>query len=89
MNQLLWYYADLEKQKCYSLPGGLPDIENNAESCFFWRRFSKYTNFMIIALVLNKTNRLYFCTHKRTVYSKLRSRFSGPVSAWSICSRSS
>lgn len=27
LNQLLWYYADLEKQKCYSLPGGLPDWE--------------------------------------------------------------
>ena len=25
LNQLLWYYADLEKQKCYSLEGGLPD----------------------------------------------------------------
>ena len=27
MNNLLWYYADLEKQKCYSLEGGLPDWE--------------------------------------------------------------
>ena len=26
MNQLLWYYADLEYTKCYSLPGGLPGI---------------------------------------------------------------
>ena len=25
LNQLLWYYADLEKQKCYSLEGGFPD----------------------------------------------------------------
>jgi hypothetical protein len=25
LNQLLWYYADQEKQQCYSLPGGLPD----------------------------------------------------------------
>jgi transient receptor potential cation channel subfamily C protein 4 len=24
MNQLLWYYADREYTKCYSLPGGLP-----------------------------------------------------------------
>ena len=23
LNQLLWYYADLEKQKCHSLEGGL------------------------------------------------------------------
>ena len=27
LNNLLWYYADLEKQKCYSLEGGLPDWE--------------------------------------------------------------
>ena len=27
MNQLLWYYADLEYEKCYSLPGGLPDLK--------------------------------------------------------------
>lgn len=25
LNQLLWYYADLEKQKCYHLPGGEAD----------------------------------------------------------------
>ena len=23
MNQLLWYYADLEYDKCYSLPGSI------------------------------------------------------------------
>ena len=40
MNQLLWYYADLEKQECYSLPGGLPDFDNEPESCVSWRRFS-------------------------------------------------
>ena len=27
MNQLLWYYADLEYEKCYSLPGGLPNLK--------------------------------------------------------------
>ena len=29
LNQLLWYYAALEKQKCYSLPGGEADWEVN------------------------------------------------------------
>ena len=38
--QLLWYYADLEYNKCYSLPGGLPDTENNGNSCLVWRRFA-------------------------------------------------
>ncbi|ODM97381.1 Transient-receptor-potential-like protein [Orchesella cincta] len=39
LNQLLWYYADLEKDKCYSLPGGLPDWKSNGEACMKWRRF--------------------------------------------------
>jgi len=41
LNQLMWYYSDLERKECYSLPGGLPDWENKEESCFFWRRFAK------------------------------------------------
>ncbi|CAB4063023.1 TRPC4 [Lepeophtheirus salmonis] len=40
MNQLLWYYADLEYNKCYSLPGGLPDLKNQGTSCVVWRRFA-------------------------------------------------
>jgi len=40
MNQLMWYYAELEMHKCYSLPGGLPDIDHQAQSCFIWRRFA-------------------------------------------------
>ncbi|CAL4075123.1 unnamed protein product, partial [Meganyctiphanes norvegica] len=39
-NQLMWYYAELEMQKCYHLPGGLPDIDHQAQSCFIWRRFA-------------------------------------------------
>lgn len=41
LNQLLWYYADLEKDKCYHLPNGLPDFENNEKACAIWRRFAK------------------------------------------------
>nr|XP_053627828.1 transient receptor potential protein-like isoform X1 [Cherax quadricarinatus] len=39
LNQLLWYYADMDMRKCYSLPGGArnPTQEN---SCAIWRRFS-------------------------------------------------
>ncbi|XP_031783757.1 transient receptor potential protein isoform X2 [Nasonia vitripennis] len=40
MNQLLWYYADLEKNKCYHLPNGLPDFDNNEKACATWRRFA-------------------------------------------------
>ncbi|CAO1395343.1 unnamed protein product [Diamesa serratosioi] len=40
LNQLMWYYADLEKNKCYHLPSGLPDFDNNEKACAIWRRFS-------------------------------------------------
>ncbi|XP_045539384.1 transient-receptor-potential-like protein [Papilio machaon] len=39
LNQLLWYFAELEKQKCYVLPGGLPDWDNAGDSCMKWRSF--------------------------------------------------
>ncbi|CAO1399889.1 unnamed protein product [Diamesa tonsa] len=39
LNQLLWYYADLEKAKCYSMPGGLADWDNQGDACMKWRRF--------------------------------------------------
>ncbi|XP_052744567.1 transient-receptor-potential-like protein isoform X2 [Bicyclus anynana] len=39
LNQLLWYFADLEKSKCYVLPGGLPDWDNAGDSCMKWRSF--------------------------------------------------
>lgn len=42
MNQLLWYYADMERKVCYSLPNGGADFDNNREACIFWRRFAKY-----------------------------------------------
>ncbi|XP_063613764.1 transient-receptor-potential-like protein, partial [Penaeus indicus] len=39
LTQLLWYYNDLEKQKCYSLPGGLADWKANGDACMKWRRW--------------------------------------------------
>ncbi|XP_050299410.1 transient receptor potential protein isoform X2 [Anthonomus grandis grandis] len=40
LNQLLWYYAELEKNKCYHLPSGLPDYDNNDKACSIWRRYA-------------------------------------------------
>ncbi|KAF7993327.1 hypothetical protein HCN44_006387 [Aphidius gifuensis] len=41
MNQLMWYYADLEKSKCYHLPNGdLPDFDSQEKACSIWRRFA-------------------------------------------------
>ncbi|CAG9767035.1 unnamed protein product [Ceutorhynchus assimilis] len=40
LNQLLWYYAELEKNKCYHLPSGLPDYDNNDKACTIWRRYA-------------------------------------------------
>nr|XP_023013242.1 transient receptor potential protein-like [Leptinotarsa decemlineata] len=40
MNQLLWYYAELEKKKCFHLPNGLPDFEGADKACAIWRRYA-------------------------------------------------
>ncbi|XP_042237960.1 transient receptor potential protein-like isoform X2 [Homarus americanus] len=40
INQLMWYYAELEMKKCYHLPGGLPDFQDEGQACFIWRRWA-------------------------------------------------
>ncbi|XP_041969078.1 transient receptor potential protein isoform X2 [Aricia agestis] len=40
LNQLMWYYAELEQRKCYHLPNGLPDFDNQERACTIWRRFA-------------------------------------------------
>ncbi|TGZ49035.1 Transient receptor potential protein [Temnothorax longispinosus] len=40
MNQLMWYYADLEKKKCYHESDELPDFDNQEKACSIWRRFA-------------------------------------------------
>ncbi|XP_023310819.1 transient-receptor-potential-like protein [Anoplophora glabripennis] len=40
LNQLLWYFSDLEKKKCYHLPNGEPDFDNAGDACMKWRRFA-------------------------------------------------
>lgn len=42
LNQLLWYYADLEKQKCYHLHPDVADFDESEKPCTVWRRFAKY-----------------------------------------------
>lgn len=39
LNQLLWYFAELEKRKCYA---GIadPDWDAASDACIRWRRFS-------------------------------------------------
>lgn len=41
MNQLLWYFSELERKKCYSLPDGQPNWDEHADSCTKWRSFAK------------------------------------------------
>lgn len=41
LNQLLWYYADLEKHKCYHEHPEVPDFDAAEKACSIWRRFSK------------------------------------------------
>lgn len=40
LNQLMWYYAELEKDKCYHLPNGLPDFDGQERACTIWRRYA-------------------------------------------------
>lgn len=40
LNQLLWYYADMEKQQCFSGPDGTENWTQQRDSCLAWRRFS-------------------------------------------------
>ncbi|EEB10642.1 transient receptor potential protein, putative [Pediculus humanus corporis] len=41
INQLLWYYSNLEKVKCFGEDGTLePDFDNNEKACTVWRRFA-------------------------------------------------
>ncbi|KAF2354684.1 Ion transport domain [Trinorchestia longiramus] len=39
LNNLLWYYAELDRQRCYPLHGGGPNPDAEM-SCSVWRRFS-------------------------------------------------
>ena len=39
MNQLLWYYADLEYDKCYG-DDDIPDPQYATTACVVWRRFA-------------------------------------------------
>ncbi|KZC10761.1 PREDICTED: transient receptor potential protein [Dufourea novaeangliae] len=42
MNQLMWYYADLEKMKCYNIKDfpDLPNFDDQEKACSIWRRFA-------------------------------------------------
>nr|XP_022912725.1 transient-receptor-potential-like protein [Onthophagus taurus] len=40
LNQLLWYFSDLERKKCFRLKNKLPDWTNSRESCLKWRKFA-------------------------------------------------
>lgn len=40
LNQLLWYFADLEKRKCY-IGIGEPSWDAASEACIRWRRLMK------------------------------------------------
>ncbi|KAI4463490.1 transient receptor potential channel [Holotrichia oblita] len=42
LNQLLWYFSDLERKRCYHLSGGDADWKNERDACIKWRGFAKY-----------------------------------------------
>jgi len=92
------YYADLEKQVCYSLPGGLPDFEVNNLVSQFVRQIS-IIRFDLYLPILNTFSIFififefyFFRTTKILVslgvalqtFGRLRSHFSGQALDWSI-----
>ncbi|RVE51850.1 hypothetical protein evm_003470 [Chilo suppressalis] len=40
LNQLMWYYAELEKNKCYHHPNGIADFDTQERACTIWRRYA-------------------------------------------------
>ena len=47
LNQLLWYYADMEKKRCptamlYPSSSGSSNVTTDSNACIVWRRFAKY-----------------------------------------------
>lgn len=52
LNQLLWYYADMEKKKCNTatvpVNGTMPD----PDACVVWRRFAKLACFISLIYLL-------------------------------------
>lgn len=61
LNQLLWYFADLEKQKCFTLPNDQADWANSGDACMKWRRFGKYV--FIAPLFVSLLNfDFFFCS---------------------------
>lgn len=43
LNQLLWYYAELEQKKCFHLHRDVTDFDDQEKACTIWRRFSRYS----------------------------------------------
>lgn len=44
LNQLLWYYADMEKKRCptaMAYPANT-NVTTDSNACIVWRRFAKY-----------------------------------------------
>lgn len=58
LNQLLWYFSDLERKKCYHLNGGNPDWQNERDSCIRWRGFAKYVHPIYLLRILE--NKIFY-----------------------------
>lgn len=54
LNQLLWYYADLESKKCYHDNSDVADFEKEEKACSTWRRFAKLVHFSLIMTTVVK-----------------------------------
>jgi len=52
MNQLLWYYADLEEIRCHTPDPDVANFHDEEKACSIWRRFYKYERFCFIKRIM-------------------------------------
>jgi transient receptor potential cation channel subfamily C member 4 len=48
MNQLLWYYAELEMLRCHHPDPEIANFHDEEKACSIWRRFYKYIIFKFL-----------------------------------------
>lgn len=62
LNQLMWYFADLERKKCYSL-----EESGSTETCSKWRNFGKWVTVYIDNIHSKTRIFIYSCERRLAI----------------------
>lgn len=56
LNQLLWYYADMEKKRCPTAMSysSNANVTTDSNACIVWRRFAKYVTLFDLKILICK-----------------------------------